>query len=68
MLVTHGTRCSSKSEIMEMLKLKDFQKEIINNHELRNSEYNFLIPFFFLMKNKNDLCKKVDIYIYIKDK
>lgn len=53
---------------MEMLKLKDFQKEIINNHELRNSEYNFLIPFFFLMKSKNDLCKKVDIYIYIKDK
>ncbi|KAG9429538.1 multiple inositol polyphosphate phosphatase 1 [Apis mellifera carnica] len=37
MLVTHGTRCSSKSEIMEMLKLKDFQKEIINNHELRNN-------------------------------
>lgn len=46
MLVTHGTRCSSESEIIEMLKLKDFQKEIINNHEIRNSEYNFFISFF----------------------
>ncbi|XP_043785464.1 multiple inositol polyphosphate phosphatase 1-like [Apis laboriosa] len=37
MLVTHGTRCPSKSEIIEMVKLKDFQNQIINNHELRNN-------------------------------
>lgn len=38
MFATHGTRCPSEPEIMEMLRLTDLQDQIVNNHESRNSE------------------------------
>ncbi|KAK1130113.1 hypothetical protein K0M31_019797 [Melipona bicolor] len=37
MLATHGTRCPSEAETIEMHKLTEFQSQIINNHEVRNN-------------------------------
>ncbi|XP_017753795.1 PREDICTED: multiple inositol polyphosphate phosphatase 1-like [Eufriesea mexicana] len=37
MFATHGTRCPTEPEIMEMLKLTDLQDQIVNNHESRNN-------------------------------
>ncbi|XP_076302732.1 multiple inositol polyphosphate phosphatase 1-like [Lasioglossum baleicum] len=37
MFATHGTRCPSEPEIMEMLRLTDLQDQIVNNHESRNN-------------------------------
>ncbi|XP_076292220.1 multiple inositol polyphosphate phosphatase 1-like isoform X1 [Lasioglossum baleicum] len=37
MLATHGTRCASRMEILEMISLTEVQSQIINNHESRGN-------------------------------
>ncbi|KAK9307432.1 hypothetical protein QLX08_002243 [Tetragonisca angustula] len=37
MFATHGTRCPSEAETIEMHKLTELQSQIINNHEVRSN-------------------------------
>ncbi|XP_043599293.1 multiple inositol polyphosphate phosphatase 1-like isoform X2 [Bombus pyrosoma] len=37
MFATHGTRCPSETEDIEMQKLTELQNQIISNHEVRNN-------------------------------
>lgn len=52
MFATHGTRCPSETEDIEMQKLTKLQKQIISNHEVENSEFDTF--FHFKMRKLTD--------------
>lgn len=52
MFATHGTRCPSETEDIEMQKLTKLRDHIISNHEVQNSE--FVIFFHFKMRKLTD--------------
>lgn len=58
MFATHGTRCPSRAEIIEMHKLTNLQSQIIANHEDRSSEY---FSFSFFLSSRNETNETADV-------